>query len=357
MTSTIKVIAYPQSSVTSIYPSHVYAGLFSLKKKGLISLSYATNDKIIDSITVNLRNEPGEHGQKYGRCVVIKIISSGAEKIIFFDLADGPALECPSALGFCDVYFKRAYSPELHENEKIKPYGLYYTVSQSSIFNNLSLSSRTCLNRKWPIKQSLREIYKSLRGHPHPTISDFHHTPTEIEKNTKVLFQTRLFDAPSKDHFHASINDKRVSLMEALRDELGDNFHGGATDSSASRKLVKPDLITNKGSVRDWISQIKASSICISTEGIGGTNPDKLAIYLSMGRCIVSQRLNHTIPEPLTDGQNIHFFDSNSECIEKIKYLIDNPVKVYETQQKASEYFMNYANPVSTVYSCLERSK
>lgn len=352
------IIAYPFTPVASSYSTHVYSGLSELSHENkFVNLRFLPVSKKLSLIFKDFALDP----KHFGRAAYIEIFQRNLRPIrIFFDLADASYLIAPTALSFCDFYFKRGYDVddkkryEYNYSNKVFPYGLFYTVM--SDFEKEKIWRNFCciFHRQWLLTNpmvAIKTIFRSFSHQNIAKISDFITSP-EVPAKNKVMYQIRLFHTPSEKHYHYDINKKRIEFFRALKKELGNHLVGGIADSKEAQQMA-PDLIARKSDINGYIDIIRNSLICVSTEGLAGTNPDKIPTFLSMSRCIVSQRLNHIIPEPLADRKNIYFFNDTEDCIRICKHLLANPDEVQRARNAAHEYFQKYASPKETLRRCL----
>lgn len=276
---------------------------------------------------------------------------------ILIDFNDTQALTVPQALEECDFYFKRSFTPSGYENKRVMPYGLYYTTSsphEKSLIKRALCANHTRGFWKSNPRKALKNIQSALTYRKNrPNIPTSRELTNDV--SSKILFQTRLF-APGFRSVDPQ-NSQRCELVRRLRDEFQDLYRGGIIEDHNSN-LVLPDpelLSTENTDPQNYYSLIRQHPICISTVGIGTSTPCKIAEYLGMGRCIISNPILDQLPVPLEHGKNILFYETPEECIQLCKEMLEDADKRHRIQQAAREYFVSHASPEATMRRVLHQ--
>jgi hypothetical protein len=109
-----------------------------------------------------------------------------------------------------------------------------------------------------------------------------------------------------------------------------------------------PDLVSDLPSdPYGYLASIHAYDICVSTVGLHGSNPWKLAEYLAASRVIVSEPLRYNLPEPMIDGKHYVEFTSPQECVDACLWLLDSPERRAEMRSAAWAYWRTNVHPVA----------
>lgn len=149
------------------------------------------------------------------------------------------------------------------------------------------------------------------------------------------------------------VNAERISLVRALKEGLQQSFVGGIIDSPYAHKIC-PDLISREASnPAGYIALMRGTAIGVSMRGLDNSTPCKIAEYLAMSRCVVSQPLRHELPVPLREGIELHTFRNDAEAVQVCQRLLQNPDHVQASRQAAHDYFVNNGSPRESVRRCL----
>ncbi len=140
-----------------------------------------------------------------------------------------------------------------------------------------------------------------------------------------------------------AVNESRAKVIALLRAELGEQFVGGFIPNDYARKAY-PDLLSPLPTARpDYVRLILDNAICISTAGLYGSNPWKLAEYLAASRAIVSEPLRYRIPEPI-EG-TIAVFNDEWECLLHCRHLLDDHDDLTAAQARSRDYWERFTRP------------
>ena len=151
------------------------------------------------------------------------------------------------------------------------------------------------------------------------------------------------------------LNKFRSKVIRALKEEFGDNFIGGIWSKGAI-DAVYYDCRSDYMDKDTYLSLMNNAAVVISTNGFGDSIPWKLAEYLKLGKCIVSQKLQHELPQPLVDGFHLKTFHDLDQCIEICRDLLKNRTKARELGDNARVYYNQYINPKIVINKFINQS-
>ena len=141
----------------------------------------------------------------------------------------------------------------------------------------------------------------------------------------------------------ATVNESRAALIGALRRHFGSRFIGGFTRTEFTQTHY-PHFLSDHSQARvDYVQLVRSSAIAVSSVGLHGSNPWKLAEYLAGGAAIVSEPLRFAIPESL-DGTATFFTDVDG-CLAACDDLLSNARVLHEHHERSREYWRKYARP------------
>lgn len=272
-----------------------------------------------------------------------------------------------------DFIVKRSYSELFNEgivgSERIIPLGFYHKSTINGCFThkwNSSLDIKTNIDtqlRRIPLSK-IEKSFKSL----HHTV--FEHTP-KISDNPTVLFLTRLWE-PNLRHAKVElkhvtdkmneerhvINQYRVNLVRECRAEFGDRAVAGLNSDAFTQKnypdLISPSSLTSKFK---YLDKVKNSEICVSNMGLHQSNGGKLSEYVAASRAIVSEKLHYQPTGSFRKNTNYLEFSTIDECINNIRFLMEEPGVRYKMMLENFRYYHDYARPdklaINAIYSVL----
>ncbi len=88
----------------------------------------------------------------------------------------------------------------------------------------------------------------------------------------------------SRDYV-AELNQSRLSLVRALKENLGENFTGGIMEDAYSKQVCPDVVVPIEICTREnYLQLMKKADICIATTGLYGSIGAKLPEYLAAVR-------------------------------------------------------------------------
>lgn len=348
--------------------SQIFVGFKLLEDEGILRINSIKFDE-------ELKN-------KYLFSAVIEVCINDSIMMVF-DESDGyqsiHKLELfDKSIKDVDFYFKRSYDPEVHKKHKygykVKPLGLNYHITcKDNPFYKFYSENKGIKKIKDYIeyKKSMKYYYSKIN-----------YTEFESEKHYEsynVIFFARLWDSNTlsienieksypylnkseiekiyikwKDDLE-NVTSQRINLVRALKKELGEKFIGGLEDNKISRELA-PELIVSKNYTDKFkfMNIIKSNNICISSVGLHGSIGWKFAEYVAAGKCIVTDPLKYELPGEFQEGKNYECYNNIAECVEKVKYLLDNTNKIYDIESANIEYYKKNLRPDKLVLNAIQ---
>ena len=358
----IQVYVYPDS--LSAHVQQIYAGLWALHAAGKVRLSVGSR-----SFTGSV------HGSSSSLWVLIRNPKEKKTRRVCFDMSDGSRILLREQLEACDWYFKRSfYEPAIQAlpptlRVKILPYGLNYCCTTGSGLGvKLYLALRALMtgsnshsdNRFKSGGDALKLLTSSwpftwLDQKRLLPYDDFEAQPDE-PTYPRVLFQTRVWDpqlynedAPA---LHA-INEFRANTVRALKKHFGTAFVGGIEPSNYANRHYSACLSAHSTEQMNYVSLMKQSLIGVCTIGLHRSTPWKLGEYIAASRCIVSERLNYSLPVPLQEKVNYITFTTPAECVQSCETILANPNWASEMRRANQVYYQEQVRPEALMSRCL----
>ena len=267
-------------------------------------------------------------------------IESGVVRTICVDNQDTPTVVSPQRSAMADSLWKRSWTPGVG-----RPLGLIAGMRTADERIWSYTARAACLGARRGRWDDVRRVGSFVRRRPFPPLLSEYERPTM--KQPLVLFQVRAW-APGEtasEETGAAVNDGRAELISALKESFGARFRGGFLRNEYSERRY-PGLITDEAqSSRDYVALIRSSAIGVSTVGLHGSNPWKLAEYLACGVAIVTEPLHFGVPEPLDDI--VRWFDSPERCVASCEELLSDPDALREAQTRSNVHWSAYARPDS----------
>lgn len=268
----------------------------------------------------------------------VRDLGSGTTRTVCIDLTDLAEVSSPGRAARADSLWKRSWTPGVG-----RPLGLvagmrsgHERLSRYAVAAAWTAARHGSLGRLWGVVAGLRTASR------YRNVTEYE---TATPKRPIVLFQVAGWgpDQTSSPETGAAVNDHRAQLITALREHLGPQFVGGFTHSEFTQREY-PHLLSQQPQSRaDYVALIRSSAVTVSSIGLHGSNPWKLAEYLATGAAIVSEPLHFAVPESL-DGVAT-FFETPDECVAACETLLGDDDARREAQARAADYWRQYARP------------
>ena len=143
-------------------------------------------------------------------------------------------------------------------------------------------------------------------------------------------------------------------MIRELKKQFKNRFIGGIF----SKNRIIENAIDCQSYYMDrstYLELLNRATIVISTNGFGKSVPWKIAEYLKLGKCIVSEKLIHEIPEPLIDGIHYKTFNDIIDCITICKELLLDLEQTRTIGGNALEYYNKNVKPKTLIVNHLRR--
>ncbi|MFM8304382.1 MAG: hypothetical protein ACKOA9_08820 [Actinomycetota bacterium] len=265
-------------------------------------------------------------------------LGSGTTRTICVDVADSAGLSSPQRAARADAVWKRSWTPGTG-----RPLGLVAGMrsGHEQLGRYAAVAAWTGVRHLRP--RALRALRSGLaRARAYRDLGEYE---VASEKRPVVLFQVAAW-APEQTgdpETGTAVNDDRARLIAALRAHLGPRFVGGFTRSAFTERAY-PHLVSDQPQSRaEYVALIRSSGITVSSVGLHGSNPWKLAEYLATGAAVVSEPLRYGLPESL-DGV-ARFFASVDEAVAVCDGLLTDADARRAAQARATDYWQHYARP------------
>ena len=324
--------------------SSLIAGLLELCRRKAVEIDW--KDDVVDATVMVLTVSNGTRTLKLG-----------------FDYHDKSYNADRSTLEICDLIFKRSYFPDdlqtlpLEFQKKIRPMDPVFACRPKSLlpFPWHKIASRL-ISGSDPGSR-LKEFASNFRLFSGLALPSSYEHPPQSPRNALIVFQTRAwedFDVTGAPPSAFEINERRATLIRALRKAFGSQFVGGFVPTPYARNNY-PDLITSHPTRRGrYIDLLKSAQIGIYSIGLHHSVAWKMAEYLANSACIVSEPLRNSLWHPLRERVNFMEFESPEQCVENCRQLLSDPEFSMEMQQANWTYYHAYSEPSRQLLNCFD---
>ena len=363
----INIIVYVTSDLR--HAPFLYQGINQLKLSGYIDSlilkphKYHNRDRLVIKNNKLIRiNRP------YPYSIIIDILTEKKSIKIGFDLQDWDYMFSYYSLKNCKIIFKRAYSKSIIEkinkefnNIRILPFGFTYNTKFND-YNIIRMSkiskiiNRFCYSFFAPkyLFNYLNSKVKYLINDKWSLINNSRFQDIKVPDYDYIFFQVEYHNY--HEHVEADrINNYRLKLIKALKKKFGKKFIGGMWSSKVNNRIdvnCKSSFLNSEL----YLLLVKNAKLVISTNGFGNSLPWKMAEYLKLGKCIISQNIAHSLPHPLIDGYHIKIFDNIEQCINISNDLLNDKEKTFLIGNNAKSYYNEHINPKTVIKKCLNQS-
>lgn len=275
---------------------------------------------------------------------------------VAYDTDDGDVLEPEIVDPFVDaveVLWRRSMpiTPRVHYRtvHKHRPLGLnYHATLRAPYFWSAAVRSNRGARRLGALALATRDHADRIRP------------PRPGDDDGTILFQTRLWDPIQPEaemsaqrlwaiDQRARINEQRIELVRALRDQFGDRLKGGLAPSPLVERLA-PDLVLPRGASSPcaFLRAAGHARVCVTSRGLWDSNGWKLAEFLGLGRAVVAERPAHLVPG-LEEGRDFAGFGSVAEAVSAVRVLDEDPAARAAMQRAARRHFEAHIEPAAMV--------
>jgi hypothetical protein len=321
------------------------SGLWLLHKSGEISLRFL------------IRPHRASASEPTDSILPFEIDADGKTRRAIADFRDRSDLFSLSALGDCDVYFKRSYYaadiPKAHA-AKILPLGLNFTCRAPGLTTALCRAQIPHLiSAPFVLFTWLRRQFRCLSVVPPQRAIE--QSPSHPARRA-VIFQTRLWDESDVGPTAPQINETRVCLLRALRESLGAQFYGGLVPTRLAKQKFPDLLAPGGGNKSNYLKSAQSHLVGIYTEGLHHSTGWKLGEYLAASQCIVAERPRNALPKHLIEGTNYLSFSTPDECVTACRRLLEEQPFAQSMRQANRKYYVEELAPDAWVRNRLSEA-
>lgn len=313
----------------SIHHWSIWCGLTELHHKGVIELGYITG--------------PAPAGS--GLWLQVEDREQRAQKTIWVDISD----RAPDASARRDAadssWVRNAVDPIGRPLGFVAPMRSGFEPVRRYVARSAIATIRA--RRSTELRGSISALLRKPFVLP---VGDFEADPGGAPA---IVFQVRAWEPhESKDpNDRHRVNDVRATLIRQLRQRFGDRFTGGFTPSVYANDTY-PDLLTNAPIDRpSYLHLIRQNAVVISSTGLHGSIPWKIAEYLAASRAIVSEPFVNKIPCSVSNV--IEFYTTPDECISACDNLLTDAALRNERQKAAHDLWQSQVRPDQLVLARL----
>jgi hypothetical protein len=284
---------------------------------------------------------------------------SGEERLAAVDVYDRADVSGRELLECCDLYFKRSYDaaeiarlPVALQNQVV-PFGMNYACLASVKYWR-AIAGPALGNLRSAVSGGPAALKDALlRVLMIPRYERFELEPA-VPLRPEIVFQTRVWTQADCDTEPIEpLNESRVALVRALRQNFPKYFRGGVIPTKLARERYPDALTTEPTRPAGYLAASRESLIGISTRGLHHSTPFKLPEYLAGSKCVVSEPVRNELPDALEDGREVVWFRGVDECLAKCEELLRRLEQARELRHNAWKYYRKHVAPAAHVRKCL----
>ena len=302
-------------------------------------------------------------------------VPSRTVKVIGWEMGDAGALDSWHAR-HADAIVKRGYDPDNSSEFEaaagdVVPLGLTLGV-RSPGSNRLAMRSTLHLARHRALVRDVgfKSVASSMATVARTAVADITGRHDQLVQESEsslvqlgerycdlddpyVTFLVRAWDPQSMNPHLADnlreVTSERARLIRRLRSELGPRFVGGFVPSDYVARTFE-DCIADVPTRRpDFLEQVTRGGVAISTVGVAGSNPWKLAEYAALGSAIISEPLQQRLPVPLVEDQNVVWFRTTDQCVEQCRRVLDDADLRQRLRSGSRSYWASECQPATLI--------
>lgn len=338
----------------SLHLYQIYAGFGLLENMGVLTSSFENYS--------NYKFDP------YGKKLIGLTIND--EVKIAYDTEDYANIDL-ALLDWCDFYFKRSFSEDIHwsQSTKINPLGLYYFVYADEMgfygrlksnCKNINITSKNFIKSIFRNSPLFSRLFRIQSGYFVNEYQQFE-MKSIANKDPKIIFMAKVWDPShvhNPEHFdeRLRINKVRCDCVKKLREEFSHQFIGGIFPSEYALENYKDFVAQDKSKFHKYryLSLMHKADIGVATTGLLKSNGAKLAEYIAESKAIVSEKLHFSVPGGFQAGKNFLEFDSADKCVEQVHRLVNDLDFRFSMMKRNQDYYQNYLRPDKLIWNTLE---
>jgi Glycosyl transferases group 1 len=332
---TPQVTVFTDPRQNHLHVSSLYAGLDLLARRKVIRLTVrvVTSDEdgrlVSDPLTVCVKVTPP--GQR--------------SRLMAVDLHDQSDVFADNALELCDVYLKRSFE-RAHIGQlppvaaaKLIPFGLNHPCRTRGSTVRFLWSTAPALIR------AHRGWFQNIRYQVQLPLPHRYEQPPTVPLRARIVFQPRVWTDDEAPGEAQSINDRRVTLLRALRSTFTDRFVGGLVATRFALDRYPQDVSQHSSHRSRYLAMSKENLIGIYTQGLWGSNAFKLSEYLAASQCIVAEPPRGELPVPLKAGTHYLPFETLEQCMAACRRLLADHELATSMRRANHEYYLSSVEP------------
>jgi len=113
---------------------------------------------------------------------------------------------------------------------------------------------------------------------------------------------------------------------------------------------------TSPSTPPEYLAFSKQHLVGVSSRGLHGSVPFKIAEYVAASLAIVSEPLHCELPTAFVDGRDFLAFRTPDECVERCERILNSPTLAAELRRASRRYYLSELQPASHMQALLQRA-
>ncbi|MDO9261118.1 MAG: hypothetical protein Q7U08_04175 [Flavobacteriaceae bacterium] len=267
------------------------------------------------------------------------IVNKNIFKKIIIDSRDTNSID-DEVIHWCDIYGKINYLsssiPKIYSH-KIIPIGPSFGIRIWNIFFTLYFA----IINFWKFRKSIINKREFLANY----WRQFNRLSLDNYKYSKSLNNYIFFTSSIwKKEFYT--NYRRQNFIKACKVNNKIKFEGGFAPRKDGLTFGLDELIIEKKySLKNYLRNVKKSSVVFNTPAVLSCHGWKLAEYLALGKAIIATNHINELPEKLIDNFHIKYVKNIEIIDQEIDLIISNTSYKENLEKNARKYFEKYLTP------------
>jgi hypothetical protein len=175
-----------------------------------------------------------------------------------------------------------------------------------------------------------------------PTFAELEAPPPA---STTVMFQVRCWepDEGGDPADRRRVNETRAATILALRAHFGSRFVGGFQARPYAVQHYPTGVSPLAQDQRSYLATLRDASVVVSTTGLNGSLPWKLAEYAAMSKAVVAERNANAVPH--SHRGVFEIFDGVEHCVELCDQLLTDTSRRRARQDAAARLWSDHVRP------------
>lgn len=237
-------------------------------------------------------------------------------------------------------YFRRSYDHRQHSGRnrtKVRPLGLNFHVTcPGNFFDELLPQPSTARHADEFVSHNSYPYYQALF--------------------VAQLLNPDHMPYPLLDEIHTQ-NQLKMDMLRACRAEFDERFWGGLEPSDYANACA-PDLVlpAEACTKEAHLRRLRENYVCITTQGLHGSNGWLMAECCAAGRAIIAQPLRFEPQGNFTRAQNFVVYNNVEECLRRVREVLRSTSAVHRMEAANAAYYHAHVRPDSLVLQTLRDS-